>query len=435
MRGRVLALALTLLATPASSLAQPGEIPREGTLPPGHPPIDGPTPSDGGSDGAPTDDPSLPGGSILVQAQGLGPELLGTLDASLVEWRRGKEETTRVVRAKTRLDATGSGRFTDLVASADVSYGIVVEHEGVSHASRSFRLSARSGKRVPIRVFAVTTNMDEALVGVHAVLYLEPRDQHVHVEQLFQFTNLSERTWRTHAMPVGLPKGAVTSVEAEQPGPLEVKPVPGSGVTIEGLVPPGTAEVTFQYQLPYPGSDTLNLDVSMPPRVSSVRVMAGLGPGLSLQVAGLKPPSVARNEQGQRLLLAEHAVAAGADQIERLSLAVSGLPNRSLARQLGVSLTFLLMVGGIAAAVLRRRRANVEPSSPSMTREALLQDFLSLENRLATGEVSRSEYETDRSDLLDRLEQTFRDTNRHDLESGLGTEMGKGSERSVDPSR
>lgn len=412
MRGRVLALALTLLTTPASSLAQPGDMPADGALPPGHPPIDGMTPPAGGSEGAPTDDPSLPAGSIVVQAQGLGPEDLATLEASLVEWHQAKDEATRTVRAKTRLDATGSAQFTGLAASMDVSYGVVVEHEGVSHASPSFRLGARAGKRVPIRVFPVTTNMDEALVGVRAILYLEPRDQHVYVEQLFQFTNLSGHTWRAHPMPVQLPANALTLVEAEPPGPLEVKPVPGNGVMIEGLVPPGTTDVTFQYQLPYPSSDTLSLDVGMPPRVGSVRVMAGLGPGLSLHVAGLGPPSATRNEQGQRLLLVEHAVPAGADQVEKLSLAVSGLPTGLLARQLGIGLTFLLMVGGIAAAVVGRRRVSEDPSPQSTTREreALLDDIRRLEERLAGGKVSRPQYESDRNALLDRLAETFRET-------------------------
>jgi hypothetical protein len=418
MRGRVLALALTLLASAAPSLAQPGDMPREGTLPPGHPPIDGLTPPAGGSEGAPTDDPSVPAGSILVQAKGLGPELLATLEASLVEWHQAKDEATRTVRAKTRIDAAGSAQFTGLAASMEVSYGVVVEHEGVSHASPSFRLSARAGKRVPVQVFPVTTNMDEALVGVRAILYLEPRDQHVYVEQLFQFSNLSGHTWRAHPMPVRLPAGALTFVEAEQPGPLEVTPVQGSGVMIKGLVPPGTTDVTFQYQLPYPSSDTLRLDVGMPPRVGSVRVMAGLGPGLTLHVAGLGPPSATRNEQGQRLLLVEHEVPAGADQIEKLSLAVSGLPTGLLARRLGIGLTFLLMVGGIAAAVLGRRRVSDEPSSqpPTREREVLLDDVRSLEERLAGGKVSRSEYESERNALLDRLAETFRETSGPDLD-------------------
>jgi hypothetical protein len=300
----------------------------------------------------------------------------------------------------------------------EVSYGVVVEHEGVSHASPSFRLGARAGKRVPIRVFPVTTNMDEALVGVRAILYLEPRDQHVYVEQLFQFSNLSGHTWRAHPMPVRLPPGALTLVEAEQPGPLEVKPVQGSGVMIEGLVPPGTTDVTFQYQLPYPTSSTLNLDVGMPPRVGSVRVMAGLGPGLTLHVAGLGPPSATRNEQGQRLLLVEHEVPAGADQIEKLSLAVAGLPTGLLARRLGIGLTFLLMIGGMAAAVLGRRRVSEEPSShpPTREREALLDDVRKLEERLAGGEVSQSQYESNRNALLDRLAETFRETSGSSLD-------------------
>jgi hypothetical protein len=294
----------------------------------------------------------------------------------------------------------------------EVSYGVVVEHEGVSHASPSFRLGARAGKRVAIRVFPVTTNMDEALVGVRAILYLEPRDQHVYVEQLFQFTNLSGHTWRAHPMPVRLPADALASVEAEQPGPLEVKPVPGSGVMIEGLVPPGTSDVTFQYQLPYPSADTLSLDVGMPPRVGSVRVMAGLGPGLSLHVAGLGPPSATRNEQGQRLLLVEHAVPAGADQIEKLSLAVSGLPTGRLARRLGIGLTLLLMVGGVAAAMLGRRRVSEQapPAPTTPEREALLGEVRNLEELFAGGDVSRSQYEADRNALLERLGETFRET-------------------------
>ncbi len=360
-------------------------LPADDALPPGHPPIDGMMAPSVDPTRSPSDDATLPSGTVVVQANGPADVVAG-LQTFLIQWHQDAKGAEKQVRATASLDTSGSTTFTGL--STESSYGVVIEHEGVSYASPAFRVGPRGGKRVPIRVYPITTNIDEALVGVRVVMYLEPRDQHIHAEQLLQFVNLSQWTWRTPTVPIRLPPEAVAVIDDTQSGPVHIEVVPEHGVVMQGVVPPGTTDVVFRARIPYPN------------------IMAGLGPGLGLQVAGFPQPSTSLDEKGRRLLSTELAVPAGADQIERVSVSITGFPGRNLISTIGIGLTLALIVAGLVITTADRRRSKNNRLSD---RESLLEQFLLLETDLKKGKLRRSQYETNRQRLLELLKERLRD--------------------------
>ncbi len=378
-------------------------------LPPGHPPVEGAAPgSVAGMSGmglGGTDDASLAEGTVLVEAEGLAPDVLRTLEATLVELRRAKDDTAVRIIATQHLDASSSTRFVQVSQPRGVLYRVVIEHEGVPYASPTFKLNRGAGKRVPVRVYEITTDIDRARIGVQAFAYVEPQDHSLHVEQMFRFANLSESTWRSDAIPLRLPARAEGLETGEGSGPLKVHAVAGQGAMLQGVVPPGVTEVSFQYTLPYPQDELMQLDLGMPPRVGAVRVVAAVGPELDFRVDGLKP-SPARNEKGQRLLVAGGAVAPGGDQIENLRMTLTGLPAGGRARWIALMITVLAMAGGLAGAIhLSKSPSKPDRSKPDSARrrQAILDSIAELEVRKTRGEVEQDRYEVERGVLLDRL--------------------------------
>lgn len=391
-------------STNAPAPPLPSDAPMD-SLPPGHPPVDeaAPGPTGGMALGG-ADDPSLAEGTVVVEAEGLPPEVLQKLDATLVELHRAKDDTAIRTVATQHLDASSSTRFEGVNQPRGVLFRVVIEHEGVPYASPTFKLNRGVGKRVPVRLYEITTDIDRARVGVQAFAYIEPQDHSLHVEQMFRFANLSEATWRSDAIPVRLPPGAEGLEAGEGSGPLQVHAVPGQGAMIQGVVPPGVAEVSFQYSLPYPHDELMQLDLGMPPRVGAVRVVAALGPNLELRVDGLKS-SAGRNEKGQLLLVASGAVAPGGDQIEDLRMTLAGLPGGGRARWIALIITMLAMAGGVAGAIHLSRVSTKPDRSKSDTaqRQAILEAIAELETRRKKGDVEEDRYDVERGVLLDRL--------------------------------
>lgn len=395
----------------ASTRAAPTPPPvpvEQPALPPGHPPV-GPAGVNAPPGERTLDDPGLPPSTVAVEAEGLPPGTLRSLEASIAVIRRTGDDVSVQTRAKARLDATGKARFDGLESLEDELLRVTIVHEGVPYASPVFKLHDRAGKKVTIRLFDVTEDIDQARVGVWAFVYVEPRDHHLHVEQMFRFANLSELTWQAGTTPVRLPPSAQNLTTRQQSGPLSVSAVPGQGVVVQGVVPPGAAEVSFQYQVPYPDDEVARFELGMPPRVGAVRVMASMGPGLSLHAEGLPPAAPSRNDRGQRLLMTESAVPPGGDQIEHLRLALGGLPSTSYAHLVALGLTLFAMAFGLVGSLYLRRESGRVPRGKAnqARRDTLLAALAGLETRLAKHEIDEHRYAIEKDVLLDDLARSL----------------------------
>jgi hypothetical protein len=143
----------------------------------------------------------------------------------------------------------------------------------------------------------------------------------------------------------------------------------------------------------------------MPPRVGAVRVMASLGPGLSLTTPGFGQPTSTRNEKGQRILVVNHALQPTDDQIEKVSFTIDGLPSKAFSRWLALGLTMLLMAGGMAASFFMRRNPAASRSIETLRqqRESLLQSLSRVEDEYQQRNISEDNYKFERASLLSQL--------------------------------
>ncbi|PIE06216.1 MAG: hypothetical protein CSA75_00670, partial [Sorangium cellulosum] len=293
-------------------------------------------------------------------------------------------------------------RFSGFSSRPGTALRVVVEYAGVPYASPLFRLTDGVGKRVPIQLFALTEDIDKARVGIQTFVYIEAQDHHLSVEQMFRFTNLSETTWRSDMLPVALPSKAEGVEVGKDFGPLELESVPGRGVIIRGVVPPGTSEVAFQYQVAYPTGTSADLRLGMPPRVGSIRLIAAVGSNIQVRMAGAGRPTTSRDRKGQKLLILNRVAQPGEDQLESVLVSLSGLPSIGIARWAALSLTLLAMMGGLTIALFQRPKP-VTREQFEKRRVQLLNKFLYIEKNKSEGIIDENEYQFNREMLLDQL--------------------------------
>jgi hypothetical protein len=362
------------------------------TLPSGHPPI-------GRSMAfhAPADDFALAAGVVVVETKAPAATSLDSLHASLIEWHQGQGWSYEIVDRRP-LDSSGITRFEGISFQEGKTLSVAVDYEGVPHASSLFRLANDAGKRVRIQLFPLTTDMDRAQVGVRTFLLLEPRDHNIAVEQLFQFSNLSQETFRMTGIPIRLPakaKGMTIS-----PGQLSFKEVPGNGVILEGIVPPGVVESTLQYQLPYPNTNSLSLEFGMPPRVADLRIMAAFGPGLQMSVPELPRPKASFDEKGRRILVIQHTLQPSDDQVETLVVGIDGLPAKGHYRWIAMLFTFLLMAGGLVSSLIAPKHSPQSRHDLEEKRKSILKNVGQIEEERARRALSEATYLEQRDVLL-----------------------------------
>jgi len=381
-------------------------------LPPGHPPIgSGGPPANMGDAARPrsfsVDDSSIPAGIIVVQARmasGKAPE--GATARLKVRHQTVAAGTTTTEHA-VALDAQGKARFTGQAVGSEWVYSVSIDYIGVPYVVPMFQLSPMSGKRVELSVYETTRDMDEALVGTQAFLYIEPQERAFQVEQLFRFSNLSDKTWRVDGMTVRLPSGFKALVgDEDHNGSVEATEVTGRGVRLSGIVAPGATQVVIRYQLPFPDGEQAHYEFGLPARVGHLRVIAAIPPSMGLRVDDLPPPQTQQGNDGRRLAITEAVAGVGDDQIEAAGVTITGLPTPSPWRWYALGLTLFAVVSGLAVAVQQRDPAKSGGDWETLRRAMernLLAELEGLERARRAGEVGPRTYEQARRKLIDQL--------------------------------
>ncbi|MCU0690003.1 MAG: hypothetical protein MUF54_01245 [Polyangiaceae bacterium] len=401
--------ARSAVATPAASTA-PDASPE---LPPGHPPI-----ANASSPGmrslaarfsraipnTAVDDTSLGPGFILVDVLDADNLPMPSDQVQITSW----EGTERQREKRFEHAVTASPQGT---ASVRVPEGArrwfhqaVVKHKNVPYASPLFTLEEGVGKRVRVHVYDVVNDIDAALVGSQAFVFVVPGDHGLAIDQLLRFSNLGDRTWRCDGLTLTLPDG-FTALEAEDGEPLAWEEVPNRGVHLTGFVPPGTTELKLRYQVPYPGVEARRLHIHLPARTAHLRVLAAIPSTMSLRVDALPPPVARRDENGMRLMIAERAVPPGGEQIEMATVVIGGLPIRSAERWYALLLAGAAILVGVASA-LRHRYGHAGHPSPAQlaaARRALLQELTQVERKRCSGKLDAQACDAQREALLDQL--------------------------------
>jgi hypothetical protein len=183
----------------------------------------------------------------------------------------------------------------------------------------------------------------------------------------------------------------------------------------EGTFPPGDTQLTYRYQMPLDGGDTLDLTLPIPPRVAIKRVVLKGNEEMSLEVAGLPPAERARFRDGSKVhetrskppqTLQEVQAAFSNNTPTRLNIKIEGIPTPGLKRTLAVLLALLAMAGGAAYVYQRRNATDAAPDLIEDLQQAkatLLDEIALLEKMHQKGEVGPRTYQNLRNQLLDAL--------------------------------
>lgn len=389
------------------------------SLPPGHPPTEG-RPSPGPLAAIPQSgsnvDPQLPPGTIVVEVlDGDGKPLPGAdITLGILEQSVSKGESRRRVMGKA--DENGIARFEGLQTGSGVSYRVSVSSpvpvEGkpplvATHDAPPFQLDLQAGERVKLYVFSATSSLQEALVGLRAMLYVEVKDDALQVEQAFTVFNLGKNTWVPDDIVVELPEGFRAFFAPQQMTNTGFDQVAGRGARLRGTFPPGQHDVSFRYQVPWDGSSRVTLPLRLPPHVAQMSIVSDAAQGMSLHVSEFPPAQQAVAMNGQRILITERQLRPGDAQLDRIDITLDNLPGPGPGRWIALGLAALAVAGGLFAALRQKEqtaeaRAELEQDA-ARARERLLEELLALEKAKEAGEIGPKTYEQVRGMLVDAL--------------------------------
>ncbi len=431
----LLLAALALAGAPRLASAQPE--PR-GSLPAGHPPVandDGADDPSGDATGQPEGqhnpgmpgqrvpantsivDPALPAGTIVVEVRDKDEQpiagadvMLGILQNSVA---KGESRSRRMGHG----DATGAVRFDGLTGGSAIAYRVSIAWSGAvgaqpgdasahaSYAAIPFNLEPNAGQRVRLHVYPTTSKIDDALVAMQSVVYIELKDDVLQFEEMLSVYNFGSVTWVPNDLVFELPKGWKALTSQQQMSDVGVDSVEGRGARLRGTFAPGQHDIEMRFQVPYDGSSRVDLVQALPPHVASARVIAEAARDMVLEVPGFPAAALQQNGRGQRVLITERQMKPG-EAASDLRITLDHLPGPGPGRWIASGISVALVLGGlfIARGKTGRRIAAAENETElERARERLLDELARLERAHTAGEVGPKTYERARRLLLDSL--------------------------------
>lgn len=415
MIGPILALALDAsVATATAGAGKPldGGALEAGAVPAGHPQM--------GSHGQrgqqledmfeqlPDDvdeDSKLPSGTIEIELRDENDKplpnfglTLGILHQSIA---KGESREHRPVVAN---DA-GKARFDGLQAGSDIAYRISSVRDGASYGARPFNLNPGRGMRVVLHVYPATADIQAARVVIQGVLYVDLKDDRLQIQQLYTVMNFGRIAWVPKGLLLPLPSD-FTALRAQQGmSDVGVDEEKGKGAKVHGTFGPGRTDIEMSWQVPYHGSDKVDLTVGLPPHLAILRVMAVAAPQMHLAVEGFPASQPGNDQQGQHVLITQKE--AGRDQTPMTDVRVhlSEIPTQGPA-PLVVTLASsgAVLVGLVLAFRTQEKRRG---QGTKAERARLLAELDDLEQARASGVVGPKTYDRARREIVDAIARTL----------------------------
>jgi hypothetical protein len=426
-----LAAATGLVFAAHASAQQPLEPGAEDEMPPGHPSA---AEEPGGGGGAPhnhdphahggggggeggyqppedveEEDARLPAGSIEIQVRDDNdkplPKALVTL--SIVNNSIAKGESKKRV-PKTGDDA-GMLRFDGLELGSQLAYRVSHEKDGAVFASSPFQLGVAKGMKVVLHVFPVSHDIEETLVVMQSMLYIELKDDRIQVQQAVNLFNFGRVAWVPDDVIFHLPDDFTALTSNDKMAEVGVDPVDKKGARLHGSFGPGRHQIEFRWQLPYAGSKNIELEVGTPPHLAAARVMAAASHEMKLQVEGFPEPLPDTDGQGTRILVADREMRREDAPINKMKISLRDLPTAGPARVIATCIAGagMLLGLGYAAGATRKRPAKETRLRAKAERLRLLDEIEGLERGRVAGDVGPKTYERARRQLLDALARTL----------------------------
>lgn len=352
-----------------------------------------------------TEDATLPPGTIVIELRDPENKVLPATELTLGMIHQSVAKGESREHSVKSTDARGNARIDGLETGSGIAYRITVPKEGATFAALPFQLPAQKGMRVVLHVYPVTRDIQEALVVLQGVVFVEVKDDRVQIEEAFTVFNLGKIAWIADGVLIRLPDG-FTALSAQQTmSDQGLDAVDKQGGRLRGTFAPGRHELQFRWQLPYSGDRLVDFEVGLPPHVAVMRVIAGAAHGSKLRVAGFPDAERKADAQGQRLLVTEKQVRRD-EPLTSLHVTLDGLPTPGPARIVATSLAGLIIILGFSLALGGTERPS-RGASDKARRSQLLAEIADLERARKAGDVGPKTYQRARRALIDAIAVTL----------------------------
>jgi hypothetical protein len=336
----------------------------------------------------------------------------------------GDSTSRRVVRS----DAEGKALFADVPVGTAYSFGVTIERDGAHFRSEEFRLAEGEAKRAVLHVFPVVREINRALVGMRAIVFVQPREDVFRVDVSYQVFNIGRSAWLPSETKVELPADAEAFRAPDGQSDLRLEQV-GRFARLTGTVAPGQQEVGYGFQLESDNSDTRAFRLALLPHVAEIRVVVEGGRNVDLDVEGFPEAQRTRGQAGVPLLVTGMQSTRGQAPLDKVAFVISGLPTPSQGRWYAVGMAVTIAFAGLWTA---RPGASAKPAPLSTddaveAKRVLLDELVLLEQLRARDSVGPRTYENTRRALLDALARLDLHASTGATESGISGPVSAGS--------
>jgi hypothetical protein len=348
--------------------------------------------------------PDLPAGTIEVTLHDAMQAPLPNIAVSLGGLHQDPATGDSTTKYEGKTDLAGMASFRGLPTGSSYSYRATVSRDGATFASEPLRLDDSGGKRALLHVYPVTRNIRQALVGMRAVLLVQPREDVFQIEASFRVFNIGATAWLPDGVRFELPTGAKAFRAQESMRDARIEKTSSGAVELRGTFTPGQHDLGFQFQVANDQTRTRTLHVALPPHVAELRVISEGPRGMTLAVEGFPDAEPTRGQDGGRLLVTGRRMAQGERALDAITIVLGGIPVPSDGRWYAALLAGAIALFGFAQAFARRP---VETKARTgETEEALgllLDELVTLERLRREDRVGPRTYQATRSDLLDAV--------------------------------
>jgi hypothetical protein len=268
-------------------------------------------------------------------------------------------------------------------------------------------LDLHHGQRVRVHVYPVTNRIEDALVGMQGVVYLELKDDVVQIDEFFEVFNLGATTWVPSNVVVDLPRGFKAFNAQREMSDVGFDVVAERGAKMRGTFGPGQHQAQFRYQIPYEGGESAKIALSLPPRVIRMRVIAEASKTMTLRVDDFPNAVSDANQRGTRVLLTERQARPGDLPLTRLSITLDNIPTEGSAKWVTVAITFATLAFGVYVAREQEKTkgatAHVGEKDTERARARLVAEIAALDTAAKAGEIGPQAHARIRQALIDSL--------------------------------
>jgi hypothetical protein len=357
-------------------------------------------------------DDSLPPGTIVVEIRDKTDAPVPRADVTLgiLQQSVAKGESRR--RTIQKADETGETRFDNLERGGGIAYRISIPWSGgdgetATYAAPPFQLDLHHGQRVRVHVFPVTSRIEDALLGMQGVVYLELKDDVVQVDEFFEVFNLGATTWVPSDVVVDLPRGFKAFNAQRTMSDVGFDAVAERGAKMHGTFGPGQHQAQFRYQVPFEGGESAKIALSLPPRVIRMRVIAEASKTMTLRVDDFPNAVSDANQRGTRVLLTERQARPGDLPLTRISITLDNIPTEGSAKWVTVAITAAMLAFGVYVAREQEKTkgatSRAGEKDTERARARLLAEIAALDTAAKAGEIGPQAHARIRQALIDSL--------------------------------